>query len=211
MPQYCTLEQVKAALALPSSNMVNDLAIDDLIDAISRAIDEACDTQFFASTQTRHYTAEYPWALLVDDLLALTSLRTDADGDGVYELTWSASDFLLSPLNAQSSSTPRPYWQVATRISGARIFPIGVPAGVEIVGSWGFSTTPPSQVEIVAIRESVHHFHAIRSPYGSGGPGAAEQAIPPVGLSRNSLALLAPFRNTNRWRYSGTHLMMAHY
>jgi hypothetical protein len=203
MAQYCTLEQVKAALSLPSSNMVNDLAIEDIIDAISRAIDEACDTQFSASTQTRHYTAQYPWELLVDDLLAVTALRTDADGDGVYELTWSASDYVLSPLNAPSSSTPRPYWRIATRSGGSRTFPIGVPAGVEIVGSWAFSTTPPAQVEIVAIRESVHHFHAIRSPYGSGGPGAAEQAIPPVGLSRNSLALLAPFRNTDRWRRTG--------
>lgn len=194
---YCTLEQVKSALSLPTPHTSNDETLETVIEAICRAIDEACDTQFFASSQTRYFTAQYFGALLVDDLLAVTTLKTDGDGDGVYETTWSATDYLLEPYNAPLASSPRPYYQIRQRTGGTYSFPIGVARGVELAASYGFCATGahPKQVEIVSIRETVHHFHAIRSPFGSGGPGAGElAAVPPVGLSRNSLALLAPFR-----------------
>ena len=194
MPTYCTLEQVKAALSLPTPHTATDELLETVIEAVSRAIDEACDTQFFAATQTRYFTARYGNYLEVDEVLSVTSLKTDAGGDGTYETTWAPTDYVLYPYNAASSG--RAYWRIDIATGGRYSFPIGVARGVELAASYGQSATAPAQVEIVAIRETVHHFHAIRSPYGAGGPGVGEPAaVPPVGLSRNSMALLAPFRN----------------
>jgi hypothetical protein len=200
MPTYCTRDQVKDRLSVPTANTASDEIIDGVIEAVSRAIDEACSTQFFAVTQTRYFTAQYWCELYVDDLLSITTLKTDADGDGTFEFTWSASDYRLAPYNAPLLSTPRPYWKIEQRIGGNFIFPVWITRGVEIAGSWGFCdiAAKPKLVEVVALRESVHHVHAIRSPYASGGPGSNEQtAVPPIGLSKNSLALLSPFRRVN--------------
>lgn len=196
MPTYCTLAQVKAALSLPTPHTSADDELESVIEAVSRAIDEACNTQFYAATQTRYYTADCFTHVLTDDLLSVTTLSTDADGDGVYELTWTAADYALYPYNAPLSSAPRPYWRIETKWGGARQFPAFVVRGVQVVGAWGQCQTGahPKQVEMVATRESVHNFHALRSPWGQGGPGAGDVALPQVGLSRNSLALLAPYR-----------------
>jgi len=194
---YCTLDQLKASLSLTSPNTSSDELLEDVIDSVSRAIDAYCGTQFFAAAQVRHFTASLPYCLAVDDLLAVTTLKTDNDGDGVYENTWAAgTDYVLEPANAQLESEPRPYWRVEVRINGGHfIFPVGISRGVELDGSWGAASSTPAQVHIVALREAIHYFHAIRSPYGSGGPGGAEtQGILPIGLSRSSLRDLAPYR-----------------
>jgi hypothetical protein len=118
-----------------------------LVEAVSRAIDDYCGRRFYAATQTRYYTANRHERLLVDDLLSITTLKTDDDSDGTFETTWTVSDYLLAPYNAQQESQPQPYWRIEVAPDGDYWFPAGTRRGVEIAGSWGFSSSTPDVVE----------------------------------------------------------------
>ncbi|MCC6629956.1 MAG: phage head-tail connector protein, partial [Chloroflexi bacterium] len=142
---YTTLARLKARLGI--TDTTEDAALESLVEAVSRAIDDFCGRRFYAATQTRYYTANRSDRLLVDDLLSITTLKTDDDADGTFETTWTASDYLLAPYNAQQESQPQPYWRIESAPSGSYSFPVCVPRGVQIAGSWGFASTTPDVVE----------------------------------------------------------------
>ena len=47
------------------------------LDAASRWLDERLDTRFRAVAETRYYTARWYDLLIIDDLVSLTSLKSD--------------------------------------------------------------------------------------------------------------------------------------
>lgn len=119
------------------------------IEAASRWIDEQTGTRFYTTAETRYYTPDWSDLLYIDDLVAVTTLKTDDDGDGVYETTWTATDYILEPRNAALRN--RPYRQIRiNRNTGDYAFPVGVDYGVELVGSFGYqagaSTAAPANV-----------------------------------------------------------------
>jgi hypothetical protein len=82
------------------------------------------------------------FTVFVDDLQSITTLKTDADGSGVFGVTWTASDYQLNPLNGLAGGITTPYTQV--RAIGEYLFPIYEPrnvnaneASVQIAGVWG--------------------------------------------------------------------------
>lgn len=132
---YAFRERLKARIALPDDD--DDEIIDEVLRAISREVDTYCGRQFFPVIQTRQFGATSPHQLLVDDILSVTALATDDDGDRVYETAWGATDYELEPANAALQSPPRPYWQICTAPNGRYSFPCGR-RGVEISGAWGY-------------------------------------------------------------------------
>lgn len=141
---YCTLDELKARLDLLDT--ANDAVLEQTIEAASRTVDMLCSRHFYASTETRYYTPEFWDELRMDDLVSVTTLKTDEDADGVYETTWGATDFVLDPPNAASDG--RPYTRVAITPAGAHAFPMYQRRGVQITGSFGWPSVP------VAIREA---------------------------------------------------------
>lgn len=115
------------------------------IEAASRWIDEYCGTQFYASTETRVYTADWHDLLYVDDLISVTTIKSDDDWDGVYETTWTAGDYILEPRRAVSRG--RPYRQIRMNVNGDYSFPRNVDGGIEIAGSFGYAATAPAVVK----------------------------------------------------------------
>lgn len=113
------------------------------IEAASRAIDKEMDTNFYGASETRHYTAEFDDLLfLPDDLISITTLKTDEDDDGTYEVTWTTSDYYLEPRNARVKANDRdnrPYRQIRINQNGDYFFPTN-PYGVQIIGSFGYTT-----------------------------------------------------------------------
>lgn len=128
----------------------NDYNMSLAIEAASRYLDERFNTTFTARTETRYYTAEMYDLLWIDDLLSVTTLKTDDNDDGTHETTWQTTDYWLEPRNAQLGHAPKPYRQIRINRNGDYSFPIGVEYGVEIVGSWGYSTTPPVAIKQAA-------------------------------------------------------------
>lgn len=115
----------------------DDAIYRSVLEAVTRAIDNETRHRFQPHMATRYQTP-YSGLLLPLDLGLLavsTSLKTDADGDGVYETTWAASDYTLLPLNAVADE--RPYTKIETAPKGTHAFPL-ITASVEIVGRWGY-------------------------------------------------------------------------
>jgi len=112
------------------------------IDAISRWIDEHCETTFYGRTETRILTAQFNDLLwLEDDLISVTTLRTDEDYDGTFEVTWTASDYWLEPRNARAMSNEadkEPYRQIRINPNGNYGFPT-TRHSVELAGVWGYT------------------------------------------------------------------------
>lgn len=111
------------------------------IEAASRWIDDYTHTRFFTtvSDETRYYTPQL-WGCLFlqDDLLSITTLKTDDDDDGTYETTWTTSDYDLTPINASLES--KPYRAIEVDSNSTLSFPTGVKNGVQIVGKFGYSS-----------------------------------------------------------------------
>ena len=139
---YVELEQAKATMDLSGYSHA-DGDIIRALGAASRSIDDLCNRRFYLdtdATSVRYYTATSRDCLEIDDLVALTTLATDISGDGVYETTWSASDYRLEPVNAPSDDWP--YDRIDRKPFGAYQFPTGIANGVKVTGQFGWEAIP---------------------------------------------------------------------
>jgi hypothetical protein len=102
-----------------------------LLEAASRYLDTRCERHFYCWEGTRYYdgaTRLYP-----DDILSVTTLKLDEDGDGTYEETMATTDYVLYPLNGFPKS-----WVEISSDSDYGSFASGTKKGVEIVGVFGY-------------------------------------------------------------------------
>ena len=170
---YATLAQLRARLEFAASDTDDDSILEDIIEAASRAIDAWLDTRFYATSETRTYTPTESDFIMVDDLLSVTTLKTDDDADGTYETTWSTTDYALKPDNA--STDGRPYrWIEVNPHQGLYIFPVGIQNGVQIAGSFGYTSTTPLPVQEACLLMSQRLYRrkdAIFGVVGGGGLG----------------------------------------
>lgn len=123
------------------------------IEAISRLIDEKCDTTFYARTETRYFTPQNTDLLWLNtDLISITTLKSDTALDGTYATTWATTDYGLEPRNARvktNEADKKPYRQIRINRNGNYSF-LKEHDSIEIAGSWGYTDgidgTEPTQV-----------------------------------------------------------------
>ncbi len=139
---YASLAQLKSELAQAATDTVDDARLFRKLETASRAIDGAsmgCGREFYVVTEVRYFTASRSDRLLIDDLLVLTELATDEDGDLDYDYVWTVGDYLLDPANGW------PKTQIKAHPNGNYSFPTGERA-VRVTGQWGYgdgkSATP---------------------------------------------------------------------
>ncbi len=137
---YADLSSIKFALGISSTDTADDSRLLGILEDASRGIDGWCARWFQPRSQTRYYLPTNSGELLVDDLLAVTTLKTDEDGDRTYEYSWELTDYDLWPYN----EWPKQAVQVTP--DGDYTFPTGIAKGVEVAGTWGYgdgdSATP---------------------------------------------------------------------
>jgi len=126
---------------------LDDLQILGACMASTEGINLHCDRVFTRTAGTRIFEARCGNLLDRVDIVSITTLKTDEDGDGVFETTWSVSDYELKPVDALwKPGGPWPYEQVSA-IAGRR-FPIalgyGRSARVQIEGVFEFPRIPSS-------------------------------------------------------------------
>ena len=152
---YTTRNDLKTRAGI--SDTTDDALLDVILEAVSREIDDYCERWFYPRTQTRYYTAERGGRLLTDDLLTVTTLKTDDDGDRTYETTWLTTDYDLWPFNAAVEVPPAPYTELRVTPDGNEAFS-KQPKGNEIVGAWGYyqerSTSTATTNEILDATET---------------------------------------------------------
>lgn len=157
---YITRPELKEALEI-TDNQLDD----ELFDAIStacRAIDAYKGCRFYATTQTRVYTADDSRNLTITPANAITSVRLDIDGDGTYEtLLTQTTDYVLSPANAALEG--QPYTGVRLTRRSGRLFPTHE-NGVQVAGSFGWAACPP-QVRTAAKILATRLFKRRETPF----------------------------------------------
>jgi len=164
---YCSVLELRASLGI--GDAVDDTELASEILVASRDIDGACYRHFYQSLAgtVRYYSATSRGMLWeLDDCVTLTGVETDGDGDGVYEDVWQATDYTLLPENAAVDGGPYMLMEVTPR--GSYRFPVGVPRGVKVTGTWGWPAVP-EKVKRACILRAAWLFKRRDTPLGLSG------------------------------------------
>ena len=164
MANYCSLDEIKASLDI-TEEQYDDL-IQGLIAAVKTLIDNYTERQFDSESATVRYFDGGGSCLFIDDLVSVSALSLDEDGDAVYEATMATTDYILYPLN----KSPKTHIKLSND-SDYGGFASGIKQGVKITGTWGYSTVPApiNQASIIQVsrwfkrRESAYQ-DAVGSP-----------------------------------------------
>jgi hypothetical protein len=163
---YATLAEFKSAIGIASTDTADDTPLQSVLDATDALIDLYTDRKqgFGTATETRYYNAtEFEYAM-VDDLVSITTLTTDDNGDGTYPTTWTAgTDYNLAPGNAALDGWP--YTQIDVSVTYPRNFPKNVYRGVKVVGVFGWPAVPPA-VKQAALIQAGAVWSSRTSPFG---------------------------------------------
>lgn len=189
---YTTLADLKARLDITTSTPTLDSILEQAVEAASRQIDGWANRRFWTASETRYYTAEWAGALFVDDLLSVTTLKTDDDGDRVYETTWATTDYDLAPFNAALEK--QPYTKIEPTPNGRYAFP-RTARGIEIAGNWGYATAIPDAIVEACLILSQRFYVRKNAPFaliGSPDLEADQLTIPAV--DPDVRRLVEPFR-----------------
>lgn len=143
--RYFSVTAFKERLDLTTTDAARDAYILDYLEEASRQIDRAVGRWFFPMVDTREFRAQSSTCLRLynEDLLSITSLKADYDGDRTYESTWSTTDYDLMPENFT------PYQWIETAPQGVYSFPLGR-KGVQIAGIWGYTNNTVSSTATAA-------------------------------------------------------------
>ena len=148
---YATTADLAARLGMDEVTAAADAALVNAIAAASRAIDAACGRApgafSISASQDRYFTGD-EGCVEIDPLVTLTALVSDADGDRVYETTWSATDYDLEPYNAAQAGEP--YTKLVATPIGRYAFPC-IRKGVKVTGLWGYPTVPAAITEATCL------------------------------------------------------------
>ena len=139
MNSYSDLTTLKSTSYLNITGTADDIYLRKLLEHSSRMIDREMQRFFYVKAETRYYDGAGTKLFLPDDLLSITTLKTDEDGDGTYENTFSVAtapvDYFLYPLNDY------PKIRIEINPNGDYgSFASGVQKGVEIVGKFGYGS-----------------------------------------------------------------------
>ena len=187
---YATLNELKASLRITDS--VDDALLELAIESASREIDSSCERTFYnMGTATRYFVAQDAFYTEIDDLISITHLKTDPDGDGSYTITWSTSDYQLEPLNGFVGGIISP--ATGIRAKDTYLFPLEEgEALVEVRGVWGWSATPVAVKQATIIMAS-RLYKRNDSPLGVAGFGDIG-VVRVAKLDPDVEALIIPFK-----------------
>jgi len=174
--EYISVAGLKETLSL-SAESYADADIADAIASASRAIDEACGRRFWldATDQTRYYERLDDDLVVIDDLAAITSIKTDPDGTGTYSGTWTQdTDYVFGPDNAAADGVP---WAAIYRLpAGGHVIPRGK-RRIQVIGRFGWPAVPDRVAEATTIYASRLLKRAREAPFSVAGMGFDGVAI----------------------------------
>ena len=134
---YVGIDDLKRRMGITGTS--NDGVLWTTLSAASRAVDRHCNRHFYVLEETRLFDIDDPTQVAVPDLVSVTEVREDLDGDRVFETLRSASDYALYPLNASpGSESGRPYGRIRTDL-GTTSAPFSLGRSrLSIEGRWGY-------------------------------------------------------------------------
>lgn len=197
---YCTLNEVKSAARITDNT--DDVLLENCVEAASRRIDGFVNRFFYQINATislyltdTNVVGPYSYnqyTLSIPDLYSITTLKSDDDGDGTFETTWTQNtDYRLEPLDTVLQT--RPYNKIIA--IGAKSFPVifqpPMP-GMQVQGVWGWPAIP-DDVREAAIIMSLRLFSRYNSPLGVLGFGEMG-AVTVRAVDPDIREMLSPYR-----------------
>lgn len=170
---YCSLADVKAAARITDS--IDDTLLELSIESASREIDSYTERVFYQTGSegtpvVRVYVPQDLYVVETDDIISVTTLKTDSNGDGTFDTTFNASDFQLEPLNGLAGGIETPFTRI--RAVGTYLWPTYEPrnvdanqASVQVTGVFGFATVPTA-VRQACILSALRQYKRYESPTG---------------------------------------------
>lgn len=217
---YATPGQLKSRLGIPSTDTSSDVELQQACRAASRAIEQytgrifwrgpAGEVRLFQPETWRPMTASpfayepfYAWTIELgefNDLLSVTALGSDLDGDGVFETPWAAGSYELNPVNTASAPEPRPYTSIRAIGSALPWFWSSTPwptrlNRLQVTGTFGWPAVPAAVSEACRIL-AAELFRAKDAPFGVASFGDAGVAR----VQQNPMVaqLAGPYRHDSR-------------
>ena len=194
MANYCTVDQLKAALRITDSG--DDRLLTNAMDAASRFVDGYCHRDFAAASGTA--TKDYiPSGLMerlpILDATTVVSVKIDDDLDGSFATTLVAGvDYQLEPVNSELSGLDWPYTSIVPIEDGYWPIEYGRKT-VRVEATYGWPAVPAA-VEQATLMQASRLFARLDSPLGVAGFGdmgamrVSFKIDPDVGM------MLSPYR-----------------
>lgn len=186
---YCTVEELKSRLGI--GDTTDDFELTIAVDGACRAIDEICGRYFWRGTDTRTYEPESLYEQQLDDIVSVTTLKVDFDGDGVYEQTWAqGTDFALTVSPGQHNPAAKgeqwPYTGIQV-INTAHFIPfvwlLSHRDRIQVSGVFGWPAVPKN-IKTASLLAASQIFRIKDAPFGIAGFGemgvVRVQAMPQV-------------------------------
>jgi len=173
---YATLAELKSSLRI--TDAVDDSLLEIAIESASRVIDEYTMRNFYnAGTATRVFIPILEDVCQIDDAVSISSIAVSTLQNKTFDLTWTATDYQLEPLNGVSDGLSGwPYTRI--RAVGNYEFPNDETqyryegrygqedvATVQVTGVWGWSAVPTA-VKQATIIQAMRIFKRLDSPLG---------------------------------------------
>ena len=190
---YATLAEFKSAVGITDS--ADDTALQSVLDATDALINNYTDRRqgFGTASETRYYTAQDFQYVLTDDLVSVSSLTTDDNGDNTYETTWTlGTDYVFAPANNALDGWP--YTSIEVSVTWPKNFPKNVYRGVKVIGVFGWPSVP-SAVKQAALIQAGAVWSSRTSPFGGiGSPDLGGSLRQTRALHPESQVLLEQYR-----------------
>jgi hypothetical protein len=173
--RYCSVEEVKSRLGIPDAS--DDLELQLAVEAASRSVDAVTRRYFWRGTATRTYVPESYFYQSTGDLVSVTTLAVDRDGDGVYEETWvQGTDYQLqtAPGHFNTAALGEQWPYTGFSVAGTKFIPPAWPFAhldrVQVTGVFGWAAVPLA-VKQAALIAAADLFRLKDAPFGVAGFG----------------------------------------
>jgi hypothetical protein len=135
-----------ADIARFQQEVVNDARLDPpdadsaelLLDATCRAVDEYLRRHVFAETNTIVLSGKGKSAIRIPDLLTVTSIKLDENGDRTFEVTLGTTSYYLKRYGHEDEDALPSTLLLLDGVNGTRSAFPAYPYSIEIVGRWGY-------------------------------------------------------------------------
>ena len=196
---YCTQNELKGFVGIPTSDSGDDDLLDDAVNAASRQIDAFCGRIFYAqgAATARKFFTNDPYRLRVDDISSETGLvvKLDDDDDGTYEVTVASSEFQLLPINGVVGGILiSPFYIIELFSGGSQEWPMDFSSKrprAEVTAKWGFPSVP-EQIRQATLMLASELFAMRNAPLGVAGVG--DFGVVNIQQNREITRMIAPFR-----------------
>lgn len=194
---YCSLEELKSRLGIADTD--DDFEALFAIQAACRSIDDITGRYFWRGSDTRTYAPVNTTWLGVDDLVSITTLKTDDDADGVFETTWTTGNYQLLVAPGRYNTTYKGVqWPYTIIKAIGNFWPVPNPYGrdnlIEVAGVFGWPAVP-STIKQAALIAAADLFKIKDAPFGIAGTG--EFAIR-VRENARVMALITSYMNPGK-------------